>query len=206
MLKELKLTGGSPRNGVLMLPVTWALCAWRRGARRTLLLPLMTTMALWGGGWLNAISLPFINAARFITAFFVLEKQFKVFGRCCPHLYLTGEWVNIRKHQGKGLGKYELQRQTHSPSNLVLFKPKCIKMKWTVSGCSEPCPSEPLPLPQCQQGCTQGLAAPHTQPLYVQSCLEMVWPMFYENKLGLEIAVGLMGVKQLHLNTSPLTE
>lgn len=63
------------------------------------------------GGWLNVISLPFINAAQFITVFFVLEKQFKVFGQCCPYIYLTREQVNIRKHQRKGLVKYELQRK-----------------------------------------------------------------------------------------------
>lgn len=61
------------------------------------------------------------------------KKQFKVFGQHCPYTYLTSERVNIRKHQGKGLGKHELQRKTHRPSNLVLFKPKCVKMRWRVS-------------------------------------------------------------------------
>lgn len=73
----------------------------------------MTILGL--GGALKAISLPFINAARFITAFFVLEKQFKAFGQHCPYIYLTDERVNMRKHQGKGLGKYELQRLTDHP-------------------------------------------------------------------------------------------
>lgn len=75
------------------------------------------------GVWLNTISLLFINAAWFIIAFFVLEKQFQVFGQCCPYIYVTSEWVNIRAHQGKGLGKYKLQRKTHElkerPSNLM---------------------------------------------------------------------------------------
>lgn len=119
------------------------------------------------GGGLNTISLPFVNAAQFITAIFVLEKRFKVFGQDCPYTELTGEHVNIRKHQDKGLGKYKLQRQAHRPSNLVLIKPKRIKMRWRVS----PSSGRPVPVSRCL---CRGLAAPHAQPLFLQSCLEMV--------------------------------
>lgn len=72
------------------------------------------TALRWGGGrWLSATSLLFINAAWFITATIILEKQFKVYGQPCPYVSLTSEEAVIKKAQSKGLGNYDYQRQTH---------------------------------------------------------------------------------------------
>lgn len=138
------------------------------------------------GEWLDIISLPLISTAWFITAFFILVKQFKVFGQHHSYLYVTGEWVNTRKHQGRGLGKYELQRETHRQSSLLLFTPNCIKMRWRVSTSSDGTASESqCPCHSAGRAALKGWLLP-TQPLLLQSCLEMVCLVFYE-KLSLKM-------------------
>lgn len=114
-----------------MLPVAWALCLWRRGAHSPI--NINDCSGLGGGGWLSAISLLFVNAAWFITAFIILEKQFKIYGQPCPYISLTSEEADIKKAQGKGLGKYKHQRETQRLSNLELLRPKCVKMRCRVS-------------------------------------------------------------------------
>lgn len=95
-----------------------------------------------------------INAAQFITAFLVLAEQFKVFGYWCPYKYLTSRWINVKKHQGRGLWKYELQIKSYSPPSLDLFKTKDIRIRPGGVVAKAAYPWGTMPLSQCLQGFT----------------------------------------------------
>lgn len=136
------------------------------GEGHRVLLSIMSALGWVGGVWLSATSLLFINSAWFITAFIILEKQFKVYGQPCPYISLTSEEADIKKAQGKGLGKYEYQRKAHIQFRAVSthvcedegqgkhqLGQSCLPSQW-----------------QCCQGCPQELTAPHTT-VFVQGCL-----------------------------------